>query len=84
MGHGLSAVIQFLLFPLSLAPIAAAFVARRAGCGEEAFAGVLVLAAVVGAALYLYTLSRTALIGTRDRESLLAYLTEGGGPVSAE
>ena len=84
MGHGLSAVIQFLLFPLSLAPIAAAFVTRRAGWGEEAFAGVLALAAVGGAALYLYTLSRTALIGRRDRESLLAYLTEGGGPVSAE
>ena len=84
MGHGLSAVIQFLLFPLSLAPIAAAFVARQAGWGEEAFAGVLALAAVGGAALYLYTLSRSALIGRRDRESLLAYLTEGGGPVSAE
>ena len=77
-------MIQFLLFPLSLTPIVAAFVVRRAGWGEEAFAGVLALAAVGGAALYLYTLSRTALIGTRDRESLPAYLTEGGGPVSAE
>ena len=84
MGHGLGAMIQFLLFPLSLTPIVAAFVVRRAGWAEEAFAGILALAAVGGAALYLYTLSRTALIGIRDRESLLAYLTEGGGPVSAE
>ena len=84
MGHGISAVIQFLLFPLSLAPIGAAFVVRRLGFGDEAFAAVLALAALGGAVLYLYTLSRSASIGMRDRESMLAYLTEGGGPVSAE
>ena len=84
MGNGLRAAIQFTLFPLSLAPIAAAIASRYYWGGDEGFAGALAIAALAGAGLYLFTLTRSAAYGERFREPFLSHLTEGGGSLAGE
>jgi len=84
MGHGLRAAIQFTLFPLSLAPIAAAIASRYYWGGDEAFAETLAVAALAGVGLYLFMLSRSAAYGERFREQFISHLSEGGGPLAGE
>lgn len=84
MGHGLRAAIQFTLFPLSLAPIAAAIASRYYWGGDQSFAETLAVAALAGAGIYLFTLDRAAAYGEKFRELMLSHLTEGGGPMAAE
>ncbi len=84
MGHGLRAAIQFTLFPLSLAPIAAAIASRYYGGGDEGFAETLAVAALAGAAVYLFTLKRSAVYGERFRERFISHLSEGGGSLASE
>ena len=84
MGHGLRAAIQFTLFPLSLAPIAAALASRYYWGGDQGFAVPLAIAALAGAGFYLFILARSAAYGEQSREAFLAHLNEGGGPLAAE
>ena len=83
-GHGLRATVQFLLFPMSLLPLLAAYVGRYRYDSIKAYVAVLVLAAAGGVALYLLTLSKTVRYGRRHRELLLSHLTPGGAPIVSE
>jgi ABC-2 type transport system permease protein len=83
-GHGLRATVQFMLFPLSLLPLLAAYVGRYRYDSIKAYVAVLVLAAAGGVALYLLTLSKTVRYGRRHRELLLSHLTPGGAPIVSE
>ena len=83
-GHGLRATVQFLLFPMSLLPLLAAYIGRYRYDSLEGYVGVLALAAAGGITLYLLTLTRTVRYGRRHRELLLSHLTPGGAPVVSE
>ena len=83
-GHGLRATVQFMLFPLSLLPLLAAYISRYRYDSLEGYVAVLALAATGGGTLYLVTLSRTVRYGRRHRELLLSHLTPGGAPVVSE
>ena len=84
MGHGLRAAIQFTLFPFSLAPVAAAIASRYYWGGDQAFAETLAVAALAGAGIYLFTLSRAAAYGQRYSERFISHLSEGGGSMAGE
>ena len=83
-GHGLRATVQFMLFPMSLLPLLAAYIGRYRYDSIKAYVAVLVLAAAGGLALYLLTLSKTVRYGRRHRELLLSHLTPGGAPIVSE
>jgi ABC-2 type transport system permease protein len=83
-GHGVAGMVQFLLFPLSLTPIFAAFIVRHRGGGQEGFLLLLAAAAVGGCLLYLAVLDRSARYAEHNRELLLSHLSQEDGPVASE
>jgi ABC-2 type transport system permease protein len=83
-GHGVTGMVQFLLFPLALSPILAAFVIRHRSSGQEGFLAMLAVAAVGGCLLYLAVLDRSARYADQNRELLLSHLSQGEGPVVTE
>jgi ABC-2 type transport system permease protein len=83
-GHGIAGLVQFLLFPLSLGPVLAAFVVRQRGGGPQGFALMLALAAAGGCLLYLTVLDRSARYAEENRELLLSHLSQGEDPVVNE
>jgi len=83
-GHGLSAVVQFLIFPAALTPVGLAYVARWLFGSLDLFVSLLILAAGAGACLYLLTLSRLAHYAEHNRESIVARLSYSEGPIVAE
>jgi ABC-2 type transport system permease protein len=83
-GHGLRAAVQFLLFPLSLIPLLAAFWVRYQLEATALAAGLFGSAAALGLILYAVTLSAVARYGERTREAFLAQLSQGEGPIATE
>ena len=83
-GHGLRAAVQFLLFPLSLTPIMLAFGWRYLWESPQGFFWMMLAAAVLGAMLYTATFLSAAGHGQRQRESLIAHLSMGEGPLASE
>ena len=83
-GHGVTGLVQFLLFPLSLAPILTAFVVRQGNGGQEGFLLVLAAAAIGGCLLYLAVLDRSARYAEQNRELLLSHLSCGEDPVATD
>jgi ABC-2 type transport system permease protein len=83
-GHGVAGLVQFLLFPLSLAPILAAFVVRQRGGGQQGFLLLLATAGIGGLLLYLAVLDRSARYADRNRELLLSHLAQGEDPVATD
>jgi ABC-2 type transport system permease protein len=83
-GHGITAIVQFLLFPLSLAPVLAAFVVRHQNGSQESFLLLLSVAALGGFLLYLAVLDYSARYAERNREQMLSHLSQEEGPVVTE
>jgi len=83
-GHGVRAATQFLLFPLSLAPVVAALGWGRVTGSPAAFAWAMSAAAAAGGLCYLFTFLRSAGRGQLERERLVGCLSEGSGPLTAE
>jgi ABC-2 type transport system permease protein len=83
-GHGVNGMVQFLLFPLALSPILAAFVVRHHSSGEQGFLAMLAVAAAGGCLLYLAVLDRSARYADQNRELVLSHLSQGEGPVVSE
>jgi ABC-2 type transport system permease protein len=83
-GHGVTGMVQFLLFPLSLAPILTAFVVRQRNGSQEAFLLVLGVAALGGCLLYLTVLDWSARYAERRRELMLSHLSQGEDPVATD
>ena len=73
--------LLMLAFPVTLAPVALAYLARYAFDTEWAFFGVLVFSGAIGVAMYLYSL-QTALKAAIDRrEQIIGALSQGEGPI---
>ena len=76
-----SQALLMLAFPLTLLPVAVAYLARYAFDTEWAFFGVLFFDGVVGVLVYVYSM-QTALKAASDRrEQIIGALSSGEGPV---
>ena len=70
-----------LVFPVTLAPVALAYLARYAFDTEWAFFATLILAAGVGALLYYYSLEAALRAASERREQIITALSRGEGPI---
>jgi len=75
--------LVFLLFPLTLLPVFLAYLARYAFDSNLAFALILALAAILGAALYGMAMESAVSNVVRQREQFIGELSKGDGPVVA-
>jgi ABC-2 type transport system permease protein len=83
-GHGLRAAVQFLIFPLSLSPIFAAFLWRFLFETQAGFVWIMLAAAILGGLIYWATFLHAAGFAQRNREYFLGHLASGEGPLAAE
>jgi ABC-2 type transport system permease protein len=83
-GHGLRAAVQFLLFPMSLTPVFAAFVWRFLFESQSGFVWIMLAAAILGGLIYWATFLNAASHATKHREVFLGHLARGEGPLAAE
>jgi len=70
-----------LVFPLTLAPVAVAYLARYAFDTEWAFFVALALAAGLGVLLYSYSLQSALRAAADRREQIISALSRGEGPI---
>jgi hypothetical protein len=68
--------------PLLLLPIGLAYWARAVFESEVVFAGVLLIAAVIGAIFYRVGLDSAVSAAATGRESMLMHLSRSEGPLS--
>jgi hypothetical protein len=71
-----------LAFPVALAPIALAFLARYAFASELAFFGVMLAAGLLGIAVYRVATQSAVETAERQREQLISALSQGEGPIA--
>jgi ABC-2 type transport system permease protein len=83
-GHGLRAAVQFLLFPLSLTPVFAAFLWRYLFESQSGFIWMMLAAAILGGLIYWATFLHAASFAQKHREIFLSHLSRGEGPLAAE
>lgn len=75
--------LLMLLFPVSLAPVALAFVARYAFGSEWAFFAVLVLGAALGMVVYRFCMQSAVSAAERRKEQIIATLSQGEGLIQS-
>ena len=80
--RGRSHAMMVLVFPLLGLPVVVVYVARHVFQSQLVFAGGLAVAALIGAAGYRAAMRTAARRAERQRETLLAVLTSGAGPLS--
>ena len=76
-----SQALLMLGFPITLAPVALAYLARYAFDTEWAFFGTLLLAATVGVLVYFYSLQAALKAAVVRREQIIGALSRGDGPI---
>jgi ABC-2 type transport system permease protein len=76
--------LLFLLYPLALLPVLLAYLARWALASAAAFYLVLAFAGALGAAVYWIAMESAVEAARARRETLLAELSKGEGPVVTE
>jgi ABC-2 type transport system permease protein len=76
-----SQLLLMLAFPVTLAPVALAYLARYAFDTEWAFLGVLLVAAVMGALVYFYSMQSALKAAVDRREQIIGALSGGEGPL---
>lgn len=79
--QGRTQALLVLVFPITLAPVALAYLARYAFDTELAFFATLVLAAGLGALLYYYSLQTALKAAAERREQIIGALSHGEGPI---
>jgi ABC-2 type transport system permease protein len=72
-----------LLFPVTLAPVALAYLARYAFDSEWAFFGVLLFAAVLGGLAYYFSMESAVKTAARRTEQIIAALSQGEGLIQS-
>jgi ABC-2 type transport system permease protein len=72
-----------LLFPVTLAPIALAYLARYAFGSEWAFFGVLLFGAVLGGIAYWFSMESAVKTAGRRTEEIIAALSQGDGLIQS-
>jgi len=70
-------------FPLTLIPVALAYLARYAFNTEWAFFGVLLFAGLMGTLVYYYSLQSALKAAAERREQIIAALSHGEGPIES-
>jgi ABC-2 type transport system permease protein len=75
--------LVFLLFPLAIVPVLLAYLAGFAFDSRRAFWAVLSLAAAIGAVVYWIGMESAAGAAVRRRESVIAELSRGAGPMTS-
>ena len=78
-----SQALLMLVFPVTLLPVAMAYLARYAFDTEWAFFGVLLFSAGVGALVYFYSLQSALKAASERREQIIGALSHGEGPVES-
>jgi ABC-2 type transport system permease protein len=81
--HGRSQAVLMLAFPLTLVPVALAYLARYAFDTEWAFFGVVLFGAVVGVLVYWYSMQSALKAAVDRRERIIGALSQGEGPVES-
>jgi ABC-2 type transport system permease protein len=76
-----SQALLMLAFPLTLIPVALAYLARYAFDTEWAFFGVLVFGGLVGLLVYAYSMQSALRAAADRREQIIGALSSGEGPV---
>lgn len=76
--------LLFLLYPVALLPVFLAYLARYAFESQLAFYAILTLAAALGAAVYYMAMESAVHAAHTRRETILAELSRGEGPVATE
>jgi ABC-2 type transport system permease protein len=79
--QGRSQALLMLAFPLTLVPVAIAYLARYAFDTEWAFFGVLIFGGIVGVLAYYYSLQTALEAATNRREQIISALSSGEGPI---
>ena len=74
----------FLLYPLALLPVFLAYLARYAFDNQVVFYGILAFAAALGVAVYWMAMESAVSAARNRRETILAELSRGAGPMVAE
>jgi len=72
-----------LVFPIALAPVALAYLARYAFDTEWAFFGVLLFAAILGGIIYFYSMETAVKTASDRREEIITALSRGEGPIES-
>lgn len=80
---GRTQALLMLAFPVSLIPVAIAYLARYAFHTELAFFGVLVVAAGMGAILYRFGLESAVTAAAERKEQVISILGSGEGPIES-
>ncbi len=78
-----SQILLIFSFPLTLIPVALAYLARYAFDTEWAFFGALLFGAVVGLLVYYYSMQSALQAAGERRERIIAALSRGEGPIES-
>jgi ABC-2 type transport system permease protein len=73
--------LLMLGFPITLAPVALAYLARYAFDTEWAFFGTLFVGGVIGVLVYFYSLQSALKAASERREQIITALSRGEGPI---
>jgi ABC-2 type transport system permease protein len=76
-----SQALLMLGFPITLIPVALAYLARYAFNTEWAFFGTLFIGGVVGVLVYSYSLQTAIKAASDRREQIISALSQGEGPI---
>ena len=76
--------LLFLLYPLALLPLFLAYLARYAFDNQAIFYTILALAAALGVAVYWLAMESAVSTAHNRRETMLAELSRGEGPMATE
>jgi len=74
----------FLLYPIALLPVFLAYLARYAFDNQAVFYGILAFAAALGVAIYWMAMESAVATAHNRRETILAELSRGDGPMVSE
>jgi ABC-2 type transport system permease protein len=75
--------LLMLAFPITLAPVAMAYLARYAFNTEWAFFGVLIVGGVLGVLVYFYSMQSALRAAADRREQIIRALSSGEGPIES-
>jgi ABC-2 type transport system permease protein len=83
-GGGRTQGVLFLLYPIALLPVFLAYLARYAFDNQAIFFGILAVDAALGVAVYWMAMESAVSAAGRRRETILAELSRGEGPMVAD
>jgi ABC-2 type transport system permease protein len=76
-----SQALMMLAFPITLVPVALAYLARYAFDTEWAFFGVLLFSGAIGVLMYFYSMQSSLKAAVDRREQIIGALSSGEGPI---